>query len=145
MNILPTQQNLASWGCVFCGELETVRHALVWCSQAQRFWRLFPFPIFAHATVESDIKEWFQVLAAEMSSSQLEQIMVGLWSLWHTRNLCVWNGQCCSPEESLSCAMRTLHDFQARNALPRPGVMRTKSHWQCPPMGTIKINVDGAF
>lgn len=23
--------------------------------------------------------------------------------------------------------------------------MLEKSHWQCPPMGTIKINVDGAF
>ncbi|KAH0983488.1 hypothetical protein GBA52_010665 [Prunus armeniaca] len=138
------------------GELFQGVHTRVWkriwqmrvppkCSTAQRFWRLSPFPISGHASVTGDIKEWFQVLAADRSSSQLEQIMMGLWSVWHTRNLQVWNGQGRSPEESLNCAMRTLHDFQANNGLPQPGVLQAKVHWQRPTMGAIKINMDGAF
>ncbi|KAL6289138.1 hypothetical protein ACE6H2_006648 [Prunus campanulata] len=68
-----------------------------------------------------------------------------LWNLWNERNTVVWTAKRRSPCEVVDGAVRLLHEFKGHQPTPRLPLSRAQAKWQKPPLGVIKINVDGAF
>ncbi|CAL9002973.1 unnamed protein product [Prunus brigantina] len=68
-----------------------------------------------------------------------------LWNIWNERNTVVWTAKRRSPCEAVDGAVRLLYKFQEYQSPIPLSLSRAKAKWQKPPLGAIKINVDGAF
>ncbi|XP_037496616.1 uncharacterized protein LOC119371122 [Jatropha curcas] len=131
-------------GCDYCGATETLAHALVECPKARLCWQFFGvqpnignFPNFLQM-LEHLNKAW--------ESAFFDSFIMGLWSVWLSRNELKWNHVEEGPYHVVTRARSVLASWkkaQLKLSGSDTGIGASAgSQWLPPPTGTFKINFD---
>jgi ribonuclease HI len=75
----------------------------------------------------------------------MEQLLLYYWVIWSERNKILWNGGTFHPQHMASWATTLLEDYQKHHPPKVKNKCRPASHWDPPPSGRLKVNIDGAF
>ncbi|XP_062014134.1 uncharacterized protein LOC133730589 [Rosa rugosa] len=101
-------------------------------------------PLESYTCVLCD--RWLNFCGKNLSKQAFEDLMYLLWSIWKERNNRVWDqktSQAC--DVALSSSTR-LAEFRAINMHIRGTRQRIRVvNWIHPPMGVLKVNIDGCF
>ncbi|XP_058211786.1 uncharacterized protein LOC131323970 [Rhododendron vialii] len=87
-------------------------------------------------------------LAEETTPELVEAIFQICWAIWKARNECIFQGKLPNPKTTIQKAEMANGDYlQAAYMVGKVVVpkQRDDSSWSPPPLGVLKINVDGAF
>lgn len=154
---LPTGQerarrNMATTAtCVICqAGTDSWRHALLDCNMAKSVWALrdddTTIPLIADET--TDAKLWLFGLSNSLGSELFVQVLVTLWAIWWARRKAIHEQEFQIPLSTHMFIQRYIEDLNMLAtskpaAAPFAGVNRL-DRWIPPPVGTTKINADGA-
>jgi hypothetical protein len=155
-NALPTKTNLANRGvkcdpfCPRCPtKMETINHVFLDCDWAKQVWLASPLTINLHDNPIPNIADWFMNLIDTTNKDCLEQITAIIYSLWHARNMLVFQGKQLPQEDVSKRAISHLQEYQklcAANLASRNlhvvGRSSNDTSWSPPLRDTLKINVD---
>lgn len=88
----------------------------------------------------------FQWMVEHSSVSEFTLFVLLCWSIWNTRNLLVFLGVVLSCSDVLTKAKRCgdLYCLSSNLVRVTTGAKQNLSHWDPPPFGVIKVNVDAA-
>ncbi|XP_037493294.1 uncharacterized protein LOC105628614 [Jatropha curcas] len=152
-DILPVKATLARRGleldtaCDYCGTTETLVHALVECPRVRFCWQFFGiqlsignFPTFL---------QLLEHLHHVWENEFFENFVMGLWSVWLSRNALKWNQVEERPYHMVTRARSMLASWK-KAQLKSPGSgtgtgAPASRIWCPPPMGTLKINFDATL
>ncbi|XP_037494647.1 uncharacterized protein LOC105634269 [Jatropha curcas] len=134
-------------GCDYCGNAETLVHALVECPRVSFCWQFFGiqlttgnFPTFLQL-LEHLHKLW--------ENEFFESFVMGLWSVWSTRNELKWNQVEEGPYHVVTRARSMLASWKKAQLNPSGSGTGTDApadnQWFPPPVGTFKINFDATL
>ncbi|XP_061993792.1 uncharacterized protein LOC133711706 [Rosa rugosa] len=98
-------------------EVETGMHVFKQCEALQTFWILGPLKLKAKNHVACNLKG----------------------------NNLVWKGGNFQPMHMLQWCRQSLEDFQKYHPKASSKKKRPLTKWKCPPLGRLKINIDGAY
>ncbi|KAK9943809.1 hypothetical protein M0R45_009405 [Rubus argutus] len=150
--ILPTKIALAKKvglldvDCVFCHNYaESDMHLFKDCGALNCFWHasalgLLPCPHTGHTLLD-----WFSEVSQLLPTNHLELLCMCLWVIWTERNNIIWKNSFFNPSHMASWAFKSLENYQKYHPAIRKNSQRPLSHWETPPSGRLKINVDGSF
>ncbi|KAE8797471.1 Alanyl-tRNA synthetase [Hordeum vulgare] len=121
---------------------ETLRHALLDCSHARKFWDIGPDWL---EVSRPDVKPqtWkIDILCDQRySESERAKLVSIMWSIWTSHNNITHDRGPVSPSQS----MILTRDALAMLDIPRNQALTLPGHgWRPPDQGTIKINTDGS-
>ena len=78
------------------------------------------------------------------SPHDLELFFVVAWSIWWNRNQAIHEDSGSTPSQVWDMANRILYEYKDACSLPALSSAPSLTTWQAPPLGFIKINIDGA-
>ncbi|WCJ36046.1 hypothetical protein M5689_017268 [Euphorbia peplus] len=173
---IPTHDKLQQRGlplvsrCCFCLQHgETMEHIFVHCIFASNIWRavggLFGATINTTGTIFSLIEDALQrTFSKQVALLWLAAILQGLWLIWHSRNLAIfedtppiffnllrqlWAFLCEIDKSNSSSSSNALQDFHVLHQLGisarpcrAPKIIGVR--WKPPTSGWLKINTDGS-
>ncbi|XP_021802933.1 uncharacterized protein LOC110747027, partial [Prunus avium] len=153
LNILPTRERLRSKGiqgdvgvCGLCGAREeTLHHVLLDCSFTALIWQNSPLQTEWRDHDTRDLNGWLEHILMGGDRHKTELLFMLIWNLWNERNTVVWTAKRRSPCEVVDGAVRLLQEFKEHQPTMLQPLSRAQAKWQKPPLGAIKINVDGAL
>lgn len=165
-NCLPIQVNLrqrrlcSSAMCPICGEVEeTMEHAFLLCDWTRPLWfgsqmSLCPRP----SNMISNFLTWFGQCITEFKKTSgffdnvLTSLSCTLWTIWKTRNNCVFEGTKPQPTTTIIQTNLLVADYTKNISPPNQGneIQRGQGHLRGPyrrlPLkGVFKLNVDSSF
>lgn len=150
--ILPTKVTLAkkimipNINCVFChNHAESDVHLFMRCPALNCFWSACALGLHTNNHNGSNIVEWFLEASSCLLINQVDVLCMCLWVIWIERNNMVWNGGYFNAVHMARWVSTTLGEYQKHHPLRTKKQHRTISHWEQPPSGRLKINVDGSF
>ncbi|KXG31794.1 hypothetical protein SORBI_3003G056900 [Sorghum bicolor] len=134
--------------CDVCGvDEESIRHVLVECTVAKRFWEMtreltgVKLPKLHPQTWTRDIVD-----SSCCSEKDAAVILCGMWSLWMARNQCQHGDSGVPMRKAIEWARDTTYDlWQLLHPAKSEEVQRARQHWQRPQPGWIKCNVNASF
>ena len=100
--------------------------------------------MFRLGSQSMSIMEWLSQCATSLSKERFGSLLVMLWFVWKERNKRVWNNKFLSQYQIFFQATTYLHTL--RSVQPKSnGNRRLLRTWVPPPIGWLKVNIDGAF
>ncbi|XP_024160406.1 uncharacterized protein LOC112167596 [Rosa chinensis] len=88
---------------------------------------------------------WLDKCVQQLPLTQLGELLFSLWGIWKERNDRIWNQkQRVAGDVSVGLVSR-LQEFRFHNLLPSGPRRQLRVVWRAPPVGLVKINVDGSF
>ncbi|BFG15722.1 hypothetical protein CerSpe_019960 [Prunus speciosa] len=162
-NILAVRQNLCkrrvscTGECGLCGlNDETQAHIFFQCDFARAFWFASPLQLDVTrlAGGEDFIPTWRYVVMTLSSSEHaveaIQWFVFGLWRIWKTRNLAVFEGAKANPIEATHLLLNQVSEYRATQQEVQPHLhqaIRTSvaQSWCKPPQGLLKVNCDAAW
>ncbi|KAK9936175.1 hypothetical protein M0R45_013032 [Rubus argutus] len=150
--ILPTRVALSKRfplpdiSCCYCNhQVESELHLFKHCDALRWFWDSTPFTSKICDTIGNNIQEWTFNVFTSLLIPQSELFLMCLWAIWSQRNNIIWNGDSFNPKFMATWTAKILEDYQAVHPLIPKNKKRTHAHWDPPPIGRLKINLDGAY
>ncbi|KAK6118987.1 hypothetical protein DH2020_047273 [Rehmannia glutinosa] len=134
--------------CRRCGEEpESAEHALRDCPWSNVFWRASPLRLDdkflspSTATITDMLH-----LVSTVDNKDFENLFVTLmWSLWHSRNVLVFQGKDIPHQECFQLATRIIQEHQEQlNETVKQTSSTRNTTWRKPPPGTFKLNTDAS-
>ncbi|KAH9719688.1 reverse transcriptase domain-containing protein [Citrus sinensis] len=112
--------------------MESISHALVDCKMARK----------------QSMSYVLQGMTEMLNRTDFELLVACFWSIWHARNLFLFEGKKVDPLVSMAKAEAVLDSYK-RVKIPSSSHLESKitvkqQRWKPPPQGWIKINVDAA-
>ncbi|PRQ42996.1 hypothetical protein RchiOBHm_Chr3g0463661 [Rosa chinensis] len=95
--------------------------------------------------MHSDVIGWLNQCAQELSLTQFGELLFSLWGIWKERNDRIWNQKQCQALDVSVGLVSRLQEFRFHSLKSSPPKNRGRVVWRAPPVGLVKINVDGAF
>lgn len=156
-NALPTRDNLyrrkiiQTPVCGLCSSAspETTEHLFLHCPWTQRIWThsKVHLNIFTYTPTRMDL--WLaNFLAQNRGLPDFEQVASLLWEIWKARNHFIFRRVQKSPDQVIDSAF-ALASLQKRvhqkDLKGHSSWLSPNRSWQPPPLGTMKINLDGSF
>ncbi|KAM5569439.1 hypothetical protein ABKV19_016788 [Rosa sericea] len=94
---------------------------------------------FTSESNDMGVLEWIQFCSSRLAPSHFDLLMFLLWGVWKERNTRVWENKSKRVSDVVLETTFTITNVGGgrRNA----GEVR----WQSPPIGCVKLNIDGAF
>jgi ribonuclease HI len=132
--------------CAICGEEDSWRHSLVECHHARSVWALASEEIsdFVYNLQEPHSKAWIAAMIKSLSQTEVTQVVVTMWALWHARRKIIHEGLFQSPLSTHCFIRRFIVDLEvlahAPSSTSERGPMAPR--WIPPPSGVAKVNVD---
>ena len=150
--ILPTKVALAkkfplpNVECVFCGNhAESDTHLFMRCVALKCFWEVSNVELTPLVHIRQNTFDWLTTVSNSPHKNQIELLCMCLWVIWSERNNIVWNSNYFDPLHMASWATQTLEEYQRFHPISSKKMQRPHSHWEFPPRGRLKINVDGSW
>ncbi|KAL3820839.1 hypothetical protein ACJIZ3_006744 [Penstemon smallii] len=143
---LQRRRLLEDGNCPRCGyELETITHCLLKCAYARQVWALSGLPYGKYNCDLDDVEQWFKLAYTRMDLKEFGYFATICWWLWFSRNKWIWEKSDIMPPSLCSHAQdfhfRFLHSMAG---IPKEVQHPTMLHWNPPPSGQLKINMDAA-
>ncbi|KAK2407645.1 Ribonuclease H superfamily protein [Trifolium repens] len=155
---LPNRQKLLCKGvdcqsnCVVCNDyLEDNWHLFLSCVDTVNCWRKINMwhkldNVMQQAT---NFKDFFVKLWSNMDQCQLVSFAMTAWSLWHKRNVQLWEGKIETSDQVLARAQGVLQAWQQAqevcNRSPSTRAQVQQVTWYPPPVNYVKCNIDAAI
>ncbi|XP_024159725.1 uncharacterized protein LOC112167011 [Rosa chinensis] len=92
-----------------------------------------------------DVISWLSQCAKDLSLPQFRELLFSLWGVWKERNDRVWNQKRLEAWDVSLGIVSRLKEFRFHNQKPPRSKSVYRAVWRTPPVGLVKINVDGAF
>ncbi|CAL4932085.1 unnamed protein product [Urochloa decumbens] len=135
-------------GCEICGaKEETTFHALTECTFANIYWGKLK-ELTGIKLPKLCPRTWTIDLLNDAICSEHDRgiILCGMWSLWNSRNDRRHGKAPIEPKKAILWAVdacvELLHATKSHTGESMP---RLKEKWERPPVGSLKLNIDGAF
>ncbi|XP_039053105.1 uncharacterized protein LOC120195038 [Hibiscus syriacus] len=136
--------------CCLCGYPdETVTHALRDCSMVSPILAAAGYDCRSDTRSFSSFGAWLENMILNLTVQRFVSLLVLLWKIWHGRNLYFHEGRLLPGWQLIASADALQSAFSA--AMVASSSLSSPLHselsfqrWQKPPVGTFKINVDGA-
>lgn len=151
-NSLPIRQKLSHKivivddKCPVCAqEIEDINHALLTCLSLELMWYngVLDFDNLRDTSEPKDLlnnTQWIK------RSEELEKIFIIAQSLWKQRNKKVFDNVLTHPDLDIDQTLSLLANFKTKQAYKaKKKLSQINIPWQTPPIGTLKLNVDGAI
>ena len=135
--------------CQFCKKtMESISHALVDCKMARKVWKIVSCADKVYTFAEQSMSYVLQGMTEMLNRTDFELLVACFWSIWHARNLFLFEGKKVDPLVSMAKAEAVLDSYK-RVKIPSSSHLESKitvkqQRWKPPPQGWIKINVDAA-
>jgi len=156
-NILPTKQNLLKkrivddGRCPWClDEIETISHALWYCTAAQDVWSVGQSPLQKCAFIDFTFMEIFMECCSRFEVEQMAIFTVLARRIWFRRNAMLFEGKSEHPKQIYREVVTAAADFIDNNSGEESAVEPVRHEvsivgsWTHPPSGIVKINFDAA-
>ena len=133
--------------CGICkAATETLLHALTECPHAKLFWTALKdvfkvkLPRLHPGTWSADIlvEPWF-------TGREKAIVTTVMYTIWSSRNNWVHGGRGYEPDDAIKHVQQTILDLELPKVSTRKAATQTGSVWQGPPLGVVKVNLDGAI
>ncbi|KAE8734141.1 hypothetical protein F3Y22_tig00000778pilonHSYRG00209 [Hibiscus syriacus] len=122
---------------------ESVLLALIGCSQLHSTWGLFGWEQFTQGH-ERDFREWMVYVLSHLSIPETHKLFL-LCSLWVARNYQLYQGHISSDVEIHGFVTTYLEELSLASVRPDVVPVPIDRLWTIPPVGFIKVNVDGSY
>ncbi|KAL0409024.1 UNVERIFIED_CONTAM: hypothetical protein Sradi_1836800 [Sesamum radiatum] len=108
-------------------------------------WGLTSFPFGSIPRAPLDCFHWLKLVASQLDSTEFGLFLCICWTVWWSRNKKLFQGDSWTPYQVVCFATHYMDSFYLQNSDTRkPVASPSQTRWQCPPLGTIKLNFDGA-
>ncbi|CAL2275834.1 unnamed protein product [Prunus armeniaca] len=163
-NAIPTRVNLfrrkiiASPMCGLCDQYEeSIELALFLCPWAQVVWFGSPITLRIHTQSFSTLDVWLNNILDLRTESKMENhdlltmLSFFLWEIWKTRCKAIMEGCRIDPCKVVETASKAKVEFQkvwqgnANCVTSRSPSIGEVCSWEPPPMGFVKVNIDGSW
>ncbi|KAL4303034.1 hypothetical protein GQ457_10G009820 [Hibiscus cannabinus] len=140
---------LSDGACPLCGAgLEDVLHVLPDCPDSSAALRQAGFADSLLTADWATTVNWLVFAASSLSMSSLALFFSILWGLWRRRNTWVHERSLYPLHLVVEDAVSLCHDYTSAFAPPRsplPLPLIPPPRWRPTPVGSVKVNIDGAF
>lgn len=150
--ILPTRVALKSkfsipeTDCVFCNVCaESDGHIFVQCEALDWFWRSTLFGSSPCKLPCFSIQCWVSEVLNSLDDKHIEMLFICCWVIWTERNKLVWEGGSFNPHFLADWARKLWEEYHQFHLVKPRNRCRSRSHWETPPSGRLKVNIDGSF
>ena len=133
--------------CGICkAESETLMHALIECSHARLFWETAKEMLLVKLPRLHPLT-WARDVLCESSFDQRDSpvIVSVMYSIWTSRNNLTHGEASFNPAKTMELVKETLQALEVPKVKTMIKKNRPVCKWQKPPIGTVKINSDGAI
>nr|GMD12674.1 uncharacterized protein LOC109155154 [Ipomoea batatas] len=149
-NLLPTAEFLrnrrvnCSEICYLCGVGgESVSHLFTECAVALSCWSMINVNI---PVICTGFIDWLSFIMNHLDQTSLSLVLVICWKLWTARNHKLWNNQTSNAKQIVEESTAFLDAWKKVHAsVPVIPTDKNTAHWEKPPLGVLKLNVDAAF
>jgi hypothetical protein len=141
----------ASSLCIFCGQHETVEHALLFCQFAGEVWKEIKTEFNVHLKRRGFVsaRTWVLDFFNRCSDVEATVVMVVLWHIWDARNKAREGDTLVHPRTTAAKAKAyiemILNNLYKTAPTYRCESSSSRAKWTPPPEGTVLINVDAAI
>lgn len=150
-NALPTNARrhhcnmVASPSCTRCSSpMEDLFHCLRECPHSKEVWLRLGMGIHPYFFLQADLDTWIFDM---VHSESMYIFIAGLWHVWCWRNNMIFEEQPWHLREVIKKVYVSHDEFL--DHFPNQGLdiasARLTTRWSPPPVGMVKINVDGSF
>ncbi|XP_061993614.1 uncharacterized protein LOC133711522 [Rosa rugosa] len=142
---------LESQVCVLCtGAMETTLHLCRECTFSREVINSNLVLAQICFTTETDgmtVLEWLLYCSERLDLNHFGSLIFLLWGVWKERNCRVWENKVTRASDVTLMSCSRLQDFINYNSSSQGGSTRRANMviWKCPPVGCLKLNIDGAF
>ncbi|KAL0008623.1 hypothetical protein SO802_010125 [Lithocarpus litseifolius] len=151
VDALPTMVNLQNRGigisdlCPCCGvESETLFHSIINCEVARRVWDNWKVNSVEIWQALVDISYVTLDILRNGTNRDLEVFFGVAWAVWYNRNQVAFESKCQMPDQVWRFARSFLQDYKGALVALNMNPAEKNNGWTPPPLGVVKINVDGA-
>ncbi|KAL4295419.1 hypothetical protein GQ457_12G013470 [Hibiscus cannabinus] len=133
--------------CQLCGkDIETVLHALRECPSTQEVLQVSGLERLLPQGPFSTGLQWLEEATQVLDTQQFTFMLVLLWNIWNKRNRWVHQNQLIPPKLVADFAQMLIGEaLDSHNGLPTLSADSAVTKWLKPELGSIKVNVDGAW
>ncbi|CAL9007311.1 unnamed protein product [Prunus brigantina] len=144
--------------CGLCEQYEeSIEHALLLCPWAQAVWFGSPMTLRIDTQSFSTLDVWLNSILDLRTESKMEKhdlltmLSFFLWEIWKTRCKAIMEGCRIDPCKVVETAGKAKVEFQkvwqgnANNETSRSPSIGEVCSWEPPPMGFVKVNIDGSW
>ncbi|KAL0430294.1 UNVERIFIED_CONTAM: ABC transporter I family member 10 [Sesamum radiatum] len=117
------------------------------CTFARQTWAMSDLPWTVISNWTGDTLKWICHASEQLTTEDFEKFLVICWTIWRGRNRLGMENMTTTPHETVAIASSFLSAFREANATQLRQQKQNRlgaSKWSLPPVGTIKINFDGA-
>lgn len=139
------------WCPIYKRDSETILHALRGCPRVKEVWIQPGVKVLNRVFWMKNLQEWLNI-NEKINSSYIQgkppwRIIFSfvVWSIWKSKNLCVFNRKDQNPHLSTKIENQAL-EFMYCVTSPRNPICKTNRRiwWEKPPVGWKKLNTDGS-
>lgn len=145
LNNLSRRRDEVDTRCKFCpAPIEDLSHTLYYCPDIKESWPPFLGLISSEASPNLTFLELVKWVKSKGNAEEFERFFVITWSLWGRHNKRLFEGKNESPLTTIGRAISYCRLHAEALTVPSRD-LRLLSHWQPPPQGYFKVNVDGVL
>uniref|UniRef100_A0A803NGP8 RNase H type-1 domain-containing protein n=1 Tax=Cannabis sativa TaxID=3483 RepID=A0A803NGP8_CANSA len=150
MTQLITKKVAVNVVCPICNvEEEIIFHCLVTCQDVKCCWDRVG--IGTHLLHGDNFLVWLKDIFERLEPDKRGLIATLCWAIWNARNEPVWKKKKVSALDIVASAKnylnqwRNAQNFQIETPCPDLQKGDGAEHWTCPPVNSVKINIDAAI